>query len=420
MSDPFLRLLAKGSKFPDRPSPHETLPGHLSDVVGVMKVLASKEGINALGTLAITGVDYEELYSILIRVAFLHDLGKANSAFQAMVRRQLGGAQPFRHEILSAWLLYRHEAFRSWLFNRCPDDFCLLSIAAVLGHHLKFEDLGGTLVPTRGSGLSAIQCNWDHPDFGAALQQFANAEQLPTAPPIPYEFFNLSADPLCGLRRSLLQQANQIDDLSPDRKRLLALLKALLIAADVAGSALPRNGRDAAWWTGEVLSRRCCSTDYERAAASGAKGGDYRPFQIAVSESTARVTFVQAGCGSGKTTAAYLWASRYPERSRLYVCYPTTGTATEGFRDYIADNIPPQLSALLHGRSEVDLEVFFETNEEDSIASLQRINALESWDAPMVVCTVDRVLGIIQNSRLPLFGAPTLMNAAFVFDEIHL
>jgi CRISPR-associated endonuclease/helicase Cas3 len=189
-----------------------------------------------------------------------------------------------------------------------------------------------------------------------------------------------------------------------------------LISADVAGSALPRNGRNAAWWAEEVLSRRCFPADYEQAAASGAKGGEYRPFQVAVSESTTRVTFVRAGCGSGKTTAAYLWASRHPKRSRLYVCYPTTGTATEGFRDYIADNIPPQLSALLHGRSEVDLEIFFETNEDDSIASLQRINALESWDTPMVVCTVDRVLGIIQNSRLPLFGTPTLMGTEREFD----
>jgi hypothetical protein len=91
MSEPFLRLLAKGSKNPDSPSEHETLPGHLSDVLGVIRVLASKEGINALKALAITSVGYEELYSILVRAALLHDLGKANSAFQAMVRRHLGG-----------------------------------------------------------------------------------------------------------------------------------------------------------------------------------------------------------------------------------------------------------------------------------------------------------------------------------------
>jgi hypothetical protein len=102
-------------------------------------------------------------------------------------------------------------------------------MAAVLGHHLKFEDLGATLVPTRGSGLAAIHCAWDHPDFDAALQQFAEAEHLPPVPSLPHEVLNLSVDPLAGLRRSLLQQANQIDDLSPDRKRLLALLKALLI-----------------------------------------------------------------------------------------------------------------------------------------------------------------------------------------------
>jgi CRISPR-associated endonuclease/helicase Cas3 len=75
---------------------------------------------------------------------------------------------------------------------------------------------------------------------------------------------------------------------------------------------------------------------------------------------------------------------------------------------------------LLHSRSEVYLEVLLESGEEDALVRAQRVEALESWDAPLVVCTVDRVLGLVQNARLPLFGLPPMTKAAFVFDEIHL
>ena len=64
-------------------------------------------------------------------------------------------------------------------------------------------------------------------------------------------------------------------------------------------------------------------------------GAPPRSFQQLVASCKCLVVVVRAGCGSGKTLAAYLWAdSNYPTR-RLYFCYPTTGTATEGFRDYL-------------------------------------------------------------------------------------
>jgi len=63
------------------------------------------------------------------------------------------------------------------------------------------------------------------------------------------------------------------------------------------------------------------------------KGNAPRPFQIAIGNSTKRITLVEAGCGTGKTGAAYLWAAKHADGKKLFFCYPTTGTATEGYRD---------------------------------------------------------------------------------------
>src|SRR5262245_32374989 len=71
-----------------------------------------------------------------------------------------------------------------------------------------------------------------------------------------------------------------------------------------------------------------------------------RPFQTAVAESSSELTLAQAGCGSGKSLAAYLWARKWCERLtaegrtnfRLFFCLPTTGTTTEHFKDYALES----------------------------------------------------------------------------------
>ena len=153
--------------------------------------------------------------------------------------------------------------------------------------------------------------------------------------------------------------------------------------------------------------------------------GELRPFQREVAEKAEKVVFVKAGCGSGKTLAAYHWArTRWPGR-RIYFCYPTTGTATEGFRDYLfnPDEKESKYGAeLFHGRAWVDLNVILgvkgdHTREEaDAIA---RIESLDAWSTPIVSCTVDTVLGVVQNNRRGRYAWPALAGSAFVFDEIH-
>ena len=151
---------------------------------------------------------------------------------------------------------------------------------------------------------------------------------------------------------------------------------------------------------------------------SGTKGRDPLPFQIAVGDSGQSATVVIAGCGNGKTTAAYMWAQRWASGRKLFFTYPTTGTASAGFEDY-AFRHPELNAALIHGRAFVDLEAMQTTGEEDPLEEDQRLASLEAWGRQVIVCTVDTVLGLMQNNRRPLFSFPAIVTGAIVFDEIH-
>ena len=123
---------------------------------------------------------------------------------------------------------------------------------------------------------------------------------------------------------------------------------------------------------------------------------------------------MKAGCGTGKTVAAYLWAAANHPTRRLYFCYPTTGTATEGFKDYLfePDGELGGLGArLFHSRRDVDFEIILGTgadsqNPEADMAA--RLESLEAWSTPIVACTVDTVLGLVQNNKRGLFAWPAL------------
>jgi CRISPR-associated endonuclease/helicase Cas3 len=118
-----------------------------------------------------------------------------------------------------------------------------------------------------------------------------------------------------------------------------------------------------------------------------------------------------------------MWAAKNHSTRRLYFCYPTTGTSTEGFRDYLFDEAEktPRVGAdLFHGRADVDFDLILGTGRDaDPFDEARRLDSLRAWKTPVVACTVDTVLGLVQNNRRGLFGWPALAQSAFVFDEIH-
>src|SRR5262249_43320407 len=128
--------------------------------------------------------------------------------------------------------------------------------------------------------------------------------------------------PLSKLRRDspfktladwLLAASTRWEKTPPDERNFIAAVKACLIAVDVAGSALPRTAlspQARAEWVAEAFGRVPQPDQLRQIVADRLKGQGLRPFQAQGAASTARVTFVRAGCGTGKTVLAYEWGAQ--------------------------------------------------------------------------------------------------------------
>ena len=86
----------------------------------------------------------------------------------------------------------------------------------------------------------------------------------------------------------------------------VALLKGLLIAADVVGSAVAEKQLSLSDWIKAALAARLKPIDLVPVVSKGTKGKPILPFQQSIGESKMSATLVAAGCGNGKTTGAYL------------------------------------------------------------------------------------------------------------------
>ncbi|MBW7864430.1 MAG: CRISPR-associated helicase Cas3' [Candidatus Hydrogenedentes bacterium] len=343
--------------------------------------------------------------------AWLHDWGKANDHFQNMLLHNR--EQGVRHELMT-WAAM--DVFSEWLepcFQSNPPWVKAAVYYSVAGHHLKFPDK----VERTGTRVRLMLA---HPSFAEVLtlgHRFIRNGNPPHVVDVEYTL---------GSRGTLNAFANKTirmlgADFSPLEMRLIAAVKATLIAADLAGSALPRGGMDLEIWVRDRLEKNLDSGTLETIVSQRLKKDQpIRPFQQQVRDADAHTLLVEAGCGTGKTAAAYLWASKRADGRRLFFCYPTTTTASEGFSGYLHD---PDFDALLvHGRSDVDydlLENLPERNEEEQNLRSLRMEALDTWPFPAVVCTAHTVLGIMENTRRSLYAWPSLARSVLVFDEVH-
>ncbi len=418
----FRRLLAKSSANHDSPAGPETLAGHLVAVTHTAQAMTEEWGAVYLQTLGLDEPRFRDRLRVgVARAAFLHDLGKANDHFQAMVRGGAAG-QACWHEQLSIWLILRSEELATWLMEGCDENLRQQVMIAAIGHHLRLEDLAQLDIRSGGGSLTLTMLA-GHGDFRRSLEAGAGLLQLGPPPPLSDWDINL-------LDRRAYQDlmspwaTNAIAwwrDCDQQERRFTALLKALVLSADVAGSIVSRRRTDPATWARNSLSRLCVPAALTNVAEQGSRGHAPRDFQLECGRSASRVTFVRAGCGSGKTAAAYHWAATHAEGRKLFYCYPTTGTATQGFLDYVPGSLAE--ARLVHSRASVDIEDLLTTGApdgQDQLDTIVKLGALATWDAPITIATVDTVLGLVQNNRRGLVAIPAIANGAFVFDEIHL
>ena len=441
----FKRLLAKS--LPQRES--KTAPatkaaryaGHLALVNQSAEVLLQQLGPTIIQQLGLESIDPDYFANTVRLGAYLHDWGKANQHFQEMVclksldsksadekirnyRKKLqkswqdhDNRQMLRHEVLSGILALRVPSFRHWL-DQCPDADFMVAVWAAMGHHLKLREEVAEIPDGTGSELKIYT---DHEDFTAVLKmgkRLGLPAALPERPQQKWSKSQLQKE-LTALRGEFVKIENQIiEEEDWKRQKFIAAVKATVIAADLAGSAIPVAGYSLKDWMQQVLGLVLSDGDIQQLLDERLKDKPLRPFQEQIAGTPHRVTLVKAGCGTGKTVGAYAWAKKWAAGRKLFFGYPTTGTASQGYMDYAAETEIE--TALMHSRAEIDLEeILFSGDSDDSEGIDARLAAFRAWQAKLIVCTVDSVLGLIQNNRKPLYSWPAICQSAFVFDEVH-
>ena len=368
------------------------------------------------------------LRHVVLLAAALHDLGKANDHFQESVRRMRTQAQGLRHEWVTYWIL-ENSGLRDWVWGSLESRLDRAVVLwAISGHHPR-HDRPTPPKPVRGGG-SKCAVLLQHRDCREALAWIGRVFDLGEPPALEDVWIDLTASAPANafsiINRSFIQHKLVWEGLAATDRLFAAVCKACLLGVDVAGSAVVRDlqgSKAKAAWIRRALRTSPNAKNIESLVRQRLNGQPERPFQGQVAQEEGRVILVCAGCGTGKTAAAYLRAARQWPGKRVYFCYPTTGTATEGFRGYLF-NPETRLSKfgarLFHSREETDLEMILHADdEEDPSEELRRREGLLAWSTPIVSCTVDTVLSLLQNQRRALFAWPALAQSAFVFDEIH-
>jgi CRISPR-associated endonuclease/helicase Cas3 len=418
------------------------LVGHTAAVVQSVTILVDTLKdflISQFGLLC----SFEELRATARLAAYLHDWGKANHHFQQVVRNDLkllesqyrrspiNHPQMIRHEVASALLAWD---FRTWL-QRCPNADFMIALAAAGGHHLKMggkqgKDTGEFGDWRDGSGDAGMHWYIHHRYFKKLIRYGVATLGLPKQIKIQGVTTWWDVSTVKEKRYKIL---DQFCDWEPN-EALLAVVKSLLIAGDSIGSASAQSKENLQDWMVKELEQRLTIADLQNVIDARRGEHELRQFQIDLGESQHRVTLARAGCGTGKTLGAYNWAKTHAIGRKLFFCYPTTGTSTEGFLDYVQDEVE---SILLHSRAAVDLEMATTGEEGDNGEELviddqtgkpikvytneagQKLDSFKAWGPKVSVCTVDTVLGLLQCNRRPIYCFPAIAQAAFVFDEVH-
>jgi len=420
-----------------------TLIEHLQDTAKSARLIFSERvGTNFCRAFQLDS-DEAAAFLLNLEVACLfHDIGKANEGFLKAVMGSRN-TQVVRHEHLSTMLLQLPQ-IRSWLSRNTTINLDLIS-AAVLSHHLKAK-IGEIGLPMLGCASKSCQLFLDNEQVTRALKDVAKVAGLQDCPKLSdsgLQVFHSQRKPWIdcidqiedrgdAFRRSL----NQDTSSARSNRRLQAALKTALIVADSVASAIVREGGDLSDWIDENVHLRTLTKEeflrkvVDPCTSNIAKrsGRPYAParFQLAASE-LGQAGILLAGCGLGKTLAGLLWAANQLSKSeygRVILLYPTRGTATEGFRDYIGW-APETEASLLHGSARYTLDTISENPPESAIGKdyckelNERLFSLQHYPRKFFSATVDQFLSFLQFSYGSLCMVPILTDSVVVIDEVH-
>lgn len=468
MSNPNI-LLAKSKKEGRDPV---TLQSHLEDTEKAAREifnLDNRWGRNWCRFFKISEKNDQERFLLNLRIAALfHDIGKANEDFQNAVLGKLrkDERQTIHHAHLSALILHLPEV-RGWLSDNKQLDLEIIT-AAVLSHHIKASgNRKKKWFWMRPFGEKNRICLFDfHDEINKVFDNIKNIAGLKTLR-LNYQFWEKENPIWQQAEENGWEAAEDFDtDLLEDlnRNRLLIAVKSALIAADAVSSGLVREGflksnftnwikekTERAKFTKDEVSKKILipkakdilKDDKKAKQRELIKSETDETDNLAVwnealdkylwndfqkeSANLGNRALLLAACGSGKTIAAWKWAEAQAanpdcEIGKVIFLYPTRGTATEGFKDYVG-YAPADEASLNHGQSKYELEGIKEnptdvTRDKDYETNA-RLFALGFWGKRYFSATVDQFLSFLEHSYKSLCLLPVLADSAVIIDEIH-
>jgi CRISPR-associated endonuclease/helicase Cas3 len=450
-----------GFKMPEVPvnllaksKPRLTLQKHLLDAEQAATQifrLDGRWGCNWCRFFQIQGEAAQQKFLLNLRVAALfHDIGKANADFYAAVTTPGFKAQTLRHEHLSALVLSLPEV-RQWLAQNVDLDIDVIT-AAVLSHHLKASASQITVKgdhetstrlknyrwcqPSGDSAKTSVVLYLQHEEVKETLNRIAHITNLNIPPKLPTDVWKEDSHWKKVYQKGRSTGEGFEEDCQEDfpRRLFLGAIKAGLIVSDSVASGIVRVGDDIADWIEEVVHAAPIGANdiatailHPRAEQIAKRMGQPflpRSFQTQMATQSSQALLL-AACGTGKTLGAWMWAeaqSRKYKIGKVIFLYPTRGTATEGFRDYVGW-APEADAALVTGTARYELEAMQE-NPSDAIDGKDfqaddRLNSLGFWSRRYFSATVDQFLGFMEHSYSSLCLLPVLADSAVIFDEVH-
>lgn len=379
----------------------------------------------------------QERFLLHLRLAALfHDIGKANEDFFAAVSSPGRVIQTLRHEHVSALLLHLPEV-REWLSKNKELDLDVIA-ASVLSHHIKASDTGDWKW-CQPRNKRTLRLYLQHSEVYSILKHIADIADLSELPKLPLNDWSEGRPWLQAWQdgiKAARQLGRQIGS-DKERRALLLATKAGVIVADSASSGLVREGHCINNWINEKVHAPAIERDdiveaiisprAEQIARRICRPFELHPFQTRTAQQGSRVLLL-AACAAGKTLAAWKWAeaqAREKEIGKVIFLYPTRGTATEGFRDYVGW-APEAEAAYVAGDSKYMLEAMASNPSEATEGkthrlkeSEERLFALGLWSRRYFSATVDQFLGFMEHSYTGLCLLPLLADSAIIIDEIH-
>jgi len=428
------QLLAKSPKFVGGQEYNLSLEQHLIDTETA--ALAIFKGRMLDNWCQFFKVKNPDEFLLHLRVAaLLHDLGKANQEFYLAVTAKGFTEQTLRHEWISALVLHLSQV-RQWLGESSLN--LEVVTAAVLSHHLKAKADEWGLPKTLKNNIE-IELYFDHQEVHGIFTKIAKLLNIKTnIPQLPKKWVKDDISwkevyvDVNQTGRKFTRQIKKEDSL----KELLLAVKAGLIASDSVASGIYRTQDSEAItnWVNETLHTPPITSDeiedkilqprYKQIEKSIKTTFKLKSFQKKAEALSSRL-LLMSGCGSGKTIFAYKWMQgvlKNHQAGRVIFLYPTRGTATEGFKDYVSW-CPEGDASLLTGTATYELQAIAEnptesTKEKDYQAD-ERLYALGYWGKRFFSATVDQFLSFLTHNYKSICLLPVLADSVVVIDEIH-